>query len=70
MCSADDLDQAQTLIETGTAAAIATIVARSRGGCGTANCVECGDLIPRRRREMVPNAIRCVECQHVWETSR
>lgn len=28
-------------------------------------CDECGEEIPQRRRELLPHAIRCVDCQHI-----
>ena len=39
--------------------------ARSRlpHGEGTAECVECGDEIPLRRREALPGVKTCVGCQ-------
>ncbi len=30
---------------------------------GTEECIECGDLIPARRREAMPWVTRCVPCQ-------
>lgn len=32
-------------------------------GEGTAECVECGDGIPQRRREALPGVTTCVSCQ-------
>ena len=39
--------------------------ARSRlpQGEGTAECIECGDEIPQRRREALPGITTCVACQ-------
>ena len=37
--------------------------ARLPQGEGTAECVECGDAIPRRRREALPGVSTCVACQ-------
>lgn len=30
-------------------------------------CVDCGEPIPAARLNAVPNAIRCVECQRLFE---
>lgn len=30
-------------------------------------CVDCGEPIPAARLEAVPEAMRCVECQHIFE---
>lgn len=30
-------------------------------------CVDCGEPIPAARLKAVPEAIRCVECQHIFE---
>ena len=35
---------------------------RPRGVCAS-HCLECGDEIPRARRDAVPDAARCVDCQ-------
>lgn len=32
-------------------------------GEGETRCVECGDEIPERRRQVLPGARRCVGCQ-------
>ncbi len=59
----DDLDQAQSLIDASAAITIAAIVAEIRSGAGTSHCIDCGILIPRRRRDLIPNARRCTPCQ-------
>jgi phage/conjugal plasmid C-4 type zinc finger TraR family protein len=66
----DDIDQAQIQIEQTTAAAIASIVSRVRSGPGSTLCMECGDLIPARRRDLLPSATRCVDCQRDYEAAR
>jgi phage/conjugal plasmid C-4 type zinc finger TraR family protein len=37
--------------------------ARLPQGGGTAECVECGETIPIRRREALPGVSTCVDCQ-------
>lgn len=36
----------------------------------TPYCDECGDEIPLKRRQMLPNVSTCVECQHIIEKIR
>lgn len=66
----DDIDQAQIQIEQTTAAAIASIVSRVRSGPGSTLCQECGEPIPARRRDLLPSATRCVDCQRDFEAAR
>lgn len=37
--------------------------ARLPSGIGTTECVECGEDIPPRRRQAMPGATTCVNCQ-------
>jgi len=39
-------------------------------GVGRADCEECDEPIPERRREANPSATRCVECQETYERDR
>ncbi len=34
---------------------------------GSIYCEECGEPIPKARREAQPNAVRCIECQQFKE---
>lgn len=47
-------------------------IARIRGslaGEGAADCADCGEPIPAKRRAALPSARRCVGCQAVHEVS-
>lgn len=37
---------------------------------GTDDCIHCGDPIPLARRQAVPNAQRCLECQQITEKQK
>lgn len=60
---ADELDQVQAHIENETEMRISSIQARLRHGAGSSHCVGCGLPIPEPRRRLVPNAVRCIDCQ-------
>jgi len=30
-------------------------------------CDECGEQIPAKRRQLLPNSPNCVDCQHIFE---
>lgn len=32
-------------------------------------CIDCGEPIPQKRLECVPGAVRCIECQRLYESS-
>lgn len=34
---------------------------------GTSHCIDCGDEIPKARRDAAPNAMRCIDCQSIFE---
>lgn len=59
----DVVDQAQTLEETTRAAALAAARASNSTAPGHKYCARCGDEIPAARREALPSATRCVDCQ-------
>jgi len=40
------------------------------GGRSLAECEECGEPIPRARREAVPGVTRCVACQDAAESEQ
>ena len=64
---ADDADRAMAMVEMEISAGIAA--ARPRGE-GRADCLDCGEPIPARRREKHPTAVRCVPCQEQHERDR
>ncbi len=43
----------------------AVLAARARmpTGAGDSHCVECGEPIPERRRQVLPGVRTCVDCQ-------
>lgn len=50
------------------AAAVAITAVRDRlKKVGTSDCIECGTVIPSARREVLPSACRCVDCQERYE---
>ena len=62
----DEADRAEALIEATTANALARIQAAQRQA-GQADCADCGEPIPASRRAANPAAIRCRECQEIYE---
>ena len=42
---------------------LARIKAAKPAGESLSHCVECGDAIPEKRRELVPGVRFCVDCQ-------
>lgn len=43
--------------------ALALVIAQKVNRVGTTHCVDCEQRIAKARREAVPHAIRCAECQ-------
>ena len=62
----DDADRAAALIEATTANALARIHA-AQAQAGQADCTDCGEPIPAARRVANPAAIRCIDCQAIYE---
>lgn len=62
----DEADRAAALIEATTANALARIHA-AQAQAGQADCEDCGEPIPAARRQAFPAAIRCIECQEIFE---
>jgi phage/conjugal plasmid C-4 type zinc finger TraR family protein len=62
----DDVDKARAIEEAtrrnATAAAIATLQRQ-----GSEYCIDCGDRILEARREALPSAERCIDCQINFE---
>ena len=36
-------------------------------GVSQTHCLECGDAIPEKRRELIPGVERCTDCQRMRE---
>jgi phage/conjugal plasmid C-4 type zinc finger TraR family protein len=53
------LDQIEDTVTDG----VLSARARLPMGEGTLSCVECGDEIPERRRQVLPGVTTCVNCQ-------
>ena len=64
--SAEIIDQANELEEMQREAAIAKYRIDHNAVSAT-HCVDCGEGIPERRREVVAGCQRCAECQEVAE---
>ena len=62
----DEADRAAELIEATTANALARIQAAQQQA-GQAECADCGEPIPASRRAANPAAIRCIDCQEIYE---
>ena len=62
----DEADRAAALIEATTANALARIQAAQQQA-GQADCADCGEPIPASRRAANPAAIRCIDCQEIYE---
>ena len=62
----DEADRAAALIEATTANALARIQAAQQQA-GQADCADCGEPIPAARRVANPAAIRCIDCQEIYE---
>jgi phage/conjugal plasmid C-4 type zinc finger TraR family protein len=56
------LEQASAITEHLSSDALAD-VRRALEGNGQSDCEDCGDVIPSARRQAMPSAIRCVNCQ-------
>jgi len=62
----DIVDRANDEAEFFRERAVAGQVARSPRSTST-HCADCGDPIPEARREAVPGAERCIDCQEMAE---
>jgi len=67
---ADELDLTQVRIDQATEFAVAQIRRQTTQGEGRRACLDCGDAIPLQRQRHVPNAIRCIGCQDLYERRR
>jgi len=66
---ADVVDMAQAHVENEVALRIERIRRTTQAGVGRRYCVDCGKEIPAARRQHMPNATRCVDCQSLLEAS-
>ncbi len=44
-----------------------TAIHKALSGNGQTDCEDCGDLISAARRQAMPSAIRCIDCQTNFE---
>ncbi|OMG61484.1 TraR/DksA family transcriptional regulator [Stutzerimonas balearica] len=58
----DVTDRATGLEEADRIGGVALVQARLQGQ-GRPDCLDCGEDIPKERRDAVSNAVRCKECQ-------
>jgi phage/conjugal plasmid C-4 type zinc finger TraR family protein len=63
---ADEIDQAQSINEQHTAAAIAAARWQAEGE-SLLNCAECVRPIPEARRAALPGVRLCLKCQELFE---
>lgn len=66
MYSERQLEHAEALNEAATQSGIASIAQQITGG-GSDTCIECNCNIPQARRNAVPWAVRCKDCQIAFE---
>lgn len=67
---ADELDLTQRRVEIETAALVEAVIARRYSGSGRDTCIDCGSGIAAARRQRVPNAVRCFDCQERFERNQ
>ena len=58
----DVTDRATGLEEADRIGGVALVQARLQGD-GRPDCLDCGEDIPKERRQAVKNAVRCISCQ-------
>jgi len=63
---ADIADVADVLIDKVAEVQIAKVVARLAPS-GVIDCRDCGYEIPIKRREVMPSAVHCIDCQGVHD---
>ncbi|EFO30949.1 DnaK suppressor protein [Roseibium sp. TrichSKD4] len=67
MSEFDDVDRANALAEREREAGIRHVTSGMETVSARTTCVDCGDPIPLRRRELVAGAVRCAPCQQDHE---
>ena len=60
----DVTDRASGLEEADRIGGVAMVLSRMTGD-GRPDCLDCGEGIPKERREAVSNAVRCKPCQDI-----
>jgi len=60
----DVTDRATGLEEADRIGGVAAVRERLKGD-GRPDCLDCGEDIPKERREAVSNAVRCVPCEEI-----
>jgi phage/conjugal plasmid C-4 type zinc finger TraR family protein len=56
-------DQIDDTVKDAVLRARAELAAKTAGSAGASECEDCGDPIPKRRREALPGIRTCVGCQ-------
>jgi len=64
---ADEIDRAQERDEFFRSLALGNHKTEGITGISAAECIDCGEPIPRARRMAVPGCCRCVDCQAEFE---
>lgn len=65
---ADWIDEATELSEEYLQKALSNIKVYS--GVSAENCIECNDIIPSKRRKLIPGVQYCVYCQELKEKGK
>lgn len=60
----DVTDRATGLEEADRIGGVAMVLSRMTGE-GRPDCLDCGEDIPKERRDAVSNAVRCVPCEEI-----
>ncbi|PLY04757.1 MAG: conjugal transfer protein TraR [Desulfuromonas sp.] len=64
----DDADRAKAIADQKDQDALADHLSKTANSKpGRTHCADCGDEIPQRRREAIPNVQRCIDCQQLLE---
>jgi phage/conjugal plasmid C-4 type zinc finger TraR family protein len=64
------LEQASALEQARRDEALRLFRERAVSGPGRDDCEDCGEDIPSARRKAAPSAIRCIDCQTIFERNR
>lgn len=63
----DNADEAFDLQEMSIQTGLSKSVSQVRKPSGASECEDCGNILPRERREAAPWATHCVPCQELVE---